>query len=153
MQDEIPRRLDGIERNASDLAGTVTRTLEEIAGIKQRIRELEEHHQDYCVRSAAEAERDKALQSDIANIKEDIKSIKSLGKWALTTFIGAIILAFVAFRREDVHGGFRLKNAKDLLRYGNSNVPLGDRLRLLGALDEHGSTRCGQRSRRTSRAS
>jgi chromosome segregation ATPase len=97
MQDEIPRRLDGIERNASDLAGTVTRTLEEIAGIKQRIRELEEHHQDYRVRSAAEAERDKALQSDIANIKDDIKSIKSLGKWALTTFIGAIILAFVAF--------------------------------------------------------
>ncbi|OCP01417.1 MULTISPECIES: hypothetical protein [unclassified Ensifer] len=41
--------------------------------------------------------------------------------------------------REDVHGGFRLKNAKDLLRYGNYTVPLGDRLRLLGALDEHGS--------------
>lgn len=41
--------------------------------------------------------------------------------------------------REDVHGGFRLKNAKDLLRYGNYTVPLGDRLRLLGALDENGS--------------
>jgi len=41
--------------------------------------------------------------------------------------------------REDVYGGFRLRNAKDLLRYGNYTVPLGDRLRLLGALDEHGS--------------
>lgn len=41
--------------------------------------------------------------------------------------------------REDVHGGFRLRNAKDLLRYGNYTVPLGDRLRLLGALDENGS--------------
>lgn len=41
--------------------------------------------------------------------------------------------------RDDVHGGFRLKNAKDLLRYGNYAVPLGDRLRLLGALDENGS--------------
>ncbi|MDE3783407.1 hypothetical protein I7G00_04955 [Sinorhizobium meliloti] len=41
--------------------------------------------------------------------------------------------------REEVHGGFRLRNAKDLLRYGNYAVPLGDRLRLLGALDENGS--------------
>lgn len=41
--------------------------------------------------------------------------------------------------RDEVHGGFRLRNAKDLLRYGNYAVPLGDRLRLLGALDENGS--------------
>ncbi|MDX3927844.1 MAG: hypothetical protein QHC90_18790 [Shinella sp.] len=41
--------------------------------------------------------------------------------------------------RNDVHSGFRLKNAKDLLRYGNYAVPLGDRLRLLDALDENGS--------------
>lgn len=40
---------------------------------------------------------------------------------------------------EEVHDGFRLKNAKDLLRYGNYVVPLGDRLRLLGALDANGS--------------
>ncbi|MCB5201868.1 hemolysin XhlA family protein [Neorhizobium sp. T786] len=98
MQDEnTGRRLDAIERNASDLARTATGIMEEIASIKAQVRELEKHHQDYRVRSAAEAERDKALQSDIANIKDDIKSIKSLGKWALTTFIGAIILAFVAF--------------------------------------------------------
>lgn len=97
MNDDIPRRLDAIERNASDLARTATAVMEEIAAVKVRVRELEEHHQDYRVKTAAEAERDKALQSDIANIKDDIKSIKSLGKWALTTFIGAIILAFVAF--------------------------------------------------------
>lgn len=41
--------------------------------------------------------------------------------------------------RAEVHDGFRLKNAKDLLRYGNYVVPLGDRLRLLGALDANGS--------------
>lgn len=41
--------------------------------------------------------------------------------------------------RDELHGGFRLRNAKDLLRYGNYTVPLGDRLRLLGALDENGS--------------
>lgn len=41
--------------------------------------------------------------------------------------------------RDEVHEGYRLKNAKDLLRYGNYAVPLGDRLRLLGALDANGS--------------
>jgi chromosome segregation ATPase len=97
MLDDIPRRLDGIERNASDLAGTMTRTLEEIAAVKLRLRELEEHHQDYRVKTAAEAERDKALQADITNIKDDIKAIKSLGKWFLMIFIGAIVTAFVGF--------------------------------------------------------
>lgn len=95
--DNTARRLDAIERNVSDLAGTATRLTEELASLKIRVRELEEHHQDNRVKSAAEAERDKALQQDIVSIKDDIKSIKSLGKWALTTFIGAIIMAFVAF--------------------------------------------------------
>jgi hypothetical protein len=34
---------------------------------------------------------------------------------------------------------FRLRNAKDLLRYGFYRCPLGDRIRLLAALDEMGS--------------
>lgn len=41
--------------------------------------------------------------------------------------------------RSEIYGGHRLRNAVDLLRYGNVSVPLGDRLRLLAALDEHGS--------------
>jgi hypothetical protein len=35
--------------------------------------------------------------------------------------------------------GFRLRNAKDLLRYGRYRCPLGDRVRLLAALDDLGS--------------
>lgn len=35
--------------------------------------------------------------------------------------------------------GFRLPNAKDLLRYGNYRVSLGDRVMLLRALEENGS--------------
>ncbi|MBM6581831.1 hypothetical protein ILT44_16665 [Microvirga sp. BT689] len=34
--------------------------------------------------------------------------------------------------------GFRLDNARDLLRYANSHVSLGDRVRLLTLLDEQG---------------
>ncbi|WP_430257350.1 hypothetical protein [Neorhizobium sp. IRS_2294] len=41
--------------------------------------------------------------------------------------------------RGEVYDGFRLRNARDLLRYAGHVVPLGDRLRLLAALDEHGS--------------
>lgn len=38
----------------------------------------------------------------------------------------------------EIYDGFRLRNAKDLLRYAGHNVPLGDRVRLLSALDEQG---------------
>lgn len=38
----------------------------------------------------------------------------------------------------EIYGGFRLRNAKDLLRYAGYNVPLGDRVRFLSALDEQG---------------
>lgn len=37
--------------------------------------------------------------------------------------------------------GFRLRNAVDLLRYGNYQTPLGDRIRILATLDEYGSIR------------
>lgn len=39
----------------------------------------------------------------------------------------------------DVLPEFRLQNARDLLRYAKWTCPLGDRIRILGALDEHGS--------------
>ncbi|MGN7802490.1 MULTISPECIES: hypothetical protein [Sinorhizobium/Ensifer group] len=39
----------------------------------------------------------------------------------------------------EIYDGFRLRNAKDLLRYSGHNASLGDRVRLLSALEEHGS--------------
>lgn len=41
--------------------------------------------------------------------------------------------------RSEIYDGFRLRNAVDLLRYAGHTVPLGDRVRLLAALDENGS--------------
>lgn len=41
--------------------------------------------------------------------------------------------------RSEIYDGFRLRNARDLLRYAAHETPLGDRVRLLAALDEHGS--------------
>ncbi|WP_160004766.1 hypothetical protein [Rhizobium sp. 18055] len=43
------------------------------------------------------------------------------------------------FDRDEIYDGFRLRNARDLLRYGEYTTPLGDRVRLLAALDEHGT--------------
>lgn len=40
--------------------------------------------------------------------------------------------------RGEIYDGYRLKNANDLLRYAGHKVPLGDRVRLLSVLDEHG---------------
>jgi hypothetical protein len=41
--------------------------------------------------------------------------------------------------REEREAGYRLRNARDLLRYGNFRCPLGDRIRVIAALDEVGS--------------
>lgn len=43
------------------------------------------------------------------------------------------------FEPSAIYDGFRLQNAKDLLRYVNHGVPLGDRMRVLAILDEQGS--------------
>lgn len=40
---------------------------------------------------------------------------------------------------DEVYEGYRLQNARDLLRYAKWRTGLGDRVRLLAALDEHGS--------------
>ncbi|WP_233136398.1 MULTISPECIES: hypothetical protein [Rhizobium/Agrobacterium group] len=41
--------------------------------------------------------------------------------------------------RREIEAGFRLANARDLLRYAHSRTPLNDRIRMLSALDEVGS--------------
>lgn len=40
---------------------------------------------------------------------------------------------------KEIRTGHRLQNAKDLLRYANYQTPLGDRMRLLAALEQEGS--------------
>lgn len=41
--------------------------------------------------------------------------------------------------RQQREEGWRLRNARDLLRYGNHKCPLGDRIRVLATLDDVGS--------------
>lgn len=39
----------------------------------------------------------------------------------------------------EIRAGYRLQNATDLLRYANYQAPLGDRIRLLAALEQEGT--------------
>lgn len=41
--------------------------------------------------------------------------------------------------RAEIESGYRLANARDMLRYANCRTPLNDRIRMLSALDEAGS--------------
>jgi hypothetical protein len=45
---------------------------------------------------------------------------------------------YEAFSECDLREGFRLDNARDLLRYANYRISLGDRVRLLTLLEEQG---------------
>jgi hypothetical protein len=45
---------------------------------------------------------------------------------------------YEAHTEADLHDGFRLDNACDLLRYANYRISLGDRVRLLTLLEEQG---------------
>lgn len=45
---------------------------------------------------------------------------------------------YEALHECDLHDGFRLDNARDLLRYANYRITLGDRVRLLTLLEEQG---------------
>lgn len=51
----------------------------------------------------------------------------------------AVELRYRLLEPEEVYDGFRLRNAKDLLRYGAHRATLDDRLRVLAALDEQGA--------------
>lgn len=42
------------------------------------------------------------------------------------------------FETSEIYDGYRLQNAKDLLRYVSHSVPLGDRMRVLAILEEQG---------------
>lgn len=48
------------------------------------------------------------------------------------------------FDRAEIYGGFRLRNARDLLRYANFTPTLSERLRVLSVLDEQGSLRMAE---------
>lgn len=100
MTDEIQsilRRLDATERNHTDLSASHTRQVEQAAEMNRRLVTLEEVYSDRRVDDARREEREKSMQKDISDVREDIKSIKGAFTKLLWIVGTAVIGAFVAF--------------------------------------------------------
>lgn len=93
----ILRRLDGMERNQSDLAASHTRQVEQAADAQKRLIALEDIYSDRRVDDARREEREKSMQKDISDVREDIKSIKGAFTKLLWIVGTAVIGAFVTF--------------------------------------------------------
>lgn len=100
MTDEIQsilRRLDATERNHTDLSASHTRQVEQASDMHRRLEVLEKVQSDRRVDDARREEREKAMQKDIADTRDDIKSIKGAFTKLLWIVGTAVIGAFVAF--------------------------------------------------------
>lgn len=54
-------------------------------------------------------------------------------------YIAALGMSYRLYRMQEVYDGFRLRNSRDLMRYARYIPTLGDRIRLLSGLEEHGT--------------
>jgi len=93
----LQRRMDTLERNQADQARTLGAFTDELRSAGQRLDKHDEAHQERRVTDAGDAERTKALLSDVASMKADISSIKGTFAKALWIFVSAIIVAFATF--------------------------------------------------------
>lgn len=89
-QEKTLRRLDGIERNLSDVSKSIT---EIILDHKKTKEVLDEIKVDRAVRQ----ERDKNLNDRLDRIEADVSAIKRLGLWILTAIGSGMVLAILNF--------------------------------------------------------
>jgi len=82
------RRLDGMERNQSDVAKSITALIEDHNKSRNILDEL---RTDRAVR----LERDKNLNERLDRIEASIARIHSLGRWVLAAF-GAGLIALIS---------------------------------------------------------
>jgi septal ring factor EnvC (AmiA/AmiB activator) len=74
----VLRRIDTVERNASDLARSHTEMTKVVARESERIDRLEEAHYEAREDRARREEREKTLWNNVDAIRSDIKAIKEL---------------------------------------------------------------------------
>lgn len=101
----LVRRLDGLERNVSDHAKSITEFFEESSKMDARVRALEKIQHDRRVADAERCAREKAMQKDIVEIEKRLGKIEGGINKVLWTIAGAVMLAFAAFvMRGGLHG-------------------------------------------------
>lgn len=86
----MERRVDGIERNHTDLARSHTEIVKHISGVEKRLERLEDAYQDDRVERAARIERDKALLAQIEGISKTLDKLQGLGLEGVKTDVTSI---------------------------------------------------------------
>ncbi|MGR9503748.1 hypothetical protein ACU8MW_08520 [Rhizobium leguminosarum] len=71
--------------------------------------------------------------------REFLDAVEFFGDPAVTETIACMKRRHRFVTPHEIYSGYRLQNAKDLLRYARHRTPLNDRVRLLAALDDAGS--------------
>lgn len=108
--EKVEKRLDGVERNASDLAKSVSGIVDNHKGLSARLTDFEKAEMKKQIEDAVAAEREKQLQKDIATmaanigalmamnlgqVKEDVAGIKSDNNKLFWLVLGAVITGFI----------------------------------------------------------
>ncbi|WP_438748249.1 hypothetical protein [Pararhizobium sp. O133] len=71
--------------------------------------------------------------------REFLDAVEITGDPAITETIACARRRHRFVSKDEIQTGFRLQNAKDILRFARHRTPLNDRVRFLAALDEVGS--------------
>ncbi|MBZ7924994.1 hypothetical protein LAC81_30110 [Ensifer adhaerens] len=96
-----------------------------------------------CLRFGFALERGPHV-SDFVVHREDgarqaMDAVEGEGNPAVTAAAARLGIDHRFIPRSEIERGFRLQNAKDILRYARYRTPLNDRVRVLAALEENGT--------------
>lgn len=95
--EKLLRRVDIVERNASDVARALTEIVANGSAIDARVKALESIQQDRRVSDVERTGREQAMQKDIASIQADVTSIKTGINKVLWGLAGSVGIAFIGF--------------------------------------------------------
>lgn len=91
---------DSIQLLRSDIsmqAKSISELTLRIEDVKKQVGDVNNHIADLQIDRAVRVEREKAIERRITSIDGNIEKMYGVTKWALVTFVGAFIVAFVQF--------------------------------------------------------
>jgi hypothetical protein len=91
------RQLQGLVYSNERTNEKIAEIVKEAFAIEARVRALEGYAQSRAITEAREDERDKALRSEVAGLREEIKGFNSIGSKLFWNILSPVILATVAF--------------------------------------------------------
>jgi hypothetical protein len=95
--DTLLRRMDGMERNSSDISRMITELVTSTAAMDARVKTLESIQQDRRVSDVARSAREEAMEKDIKSIERRMAKIETGINKLLWGLAGSVGIAFVGF--------------------------------------------------------